>query len=451
MRSPGVRPALALLLAGAVLFLASCNRTEEETAAASSGSPGAVVQTPTVTTVRAVTRQVSASVQATGGFAAEESSNVASETTGVIVSTLVDVGDFVQQGQVIARLDDRDAKLRLDQVEAQQRQAEAAVRQAQSKLGLSGNQNFDASLVPEVLAARAAYESAEAQLKLAQANAQRYANLVESGDVSRSAYDSARTTVDTAQAQVNAARQQLEGAQNTARQNYGGVETQEASLQAIRAQVALARKTLDDTQIKAPFDGYVSARPVSPGEYVSTSTNIATIVRLTPIKLELRVPENYSPDMRVGLPVSANVPGYPGRMFQGRVTAVNPEVDTNSRTFTVEAEFANTGRELKPGMFGEARVALPGSQEGIFVPRSAVLTDATTNSSQVFMIRDGKARLAVVQLGVQDGADVRILSGIPADAVLATDHLQELYDGQTVNVLDSAGGAQKSKGGLPHA
>ena len=81
-----------------------------------------------------------------------------------------------------------------------------------------------------------------------------------------------------------------------------------------------------------------------------------------------------------------------------------------------------------------ARVVLPGSTKGMFVPREAVLTDATTNSSQVYMVVDGKARVAVVQLGEQLGTNLRILSGIPEDAVLATDHLADLYDGQNVTV-----------------
>src|SRR5207247_318022 len=89
----------------------------------------------------------------------------------------------------------------------------------------------------------------------------------------------------------------------------------------------------------------------------------------------------------------------------------------------------------KPGMFATARVVLPGSARGMFVPRSAVLTDPTTNSSQVFMVVEGKAHVAVVQIGEPDGDQIRILAGIPEDAVLATDHLQDLYDGQGVNVL----------------
>jgi multidrug efflux pump subunit AcrA (membrane-fusion protein) len=92
---------------------------------------------------------------------------VAPETNGVIKTTPVDVGSYVTQGQVIARLDDRDPKLRLQQAQAARAQAEAALRQAESKIGLAQNQTFDAANVPEVLAAKAAYESAQAQAKLA--------------------------------------------------------------------------------------------------------------------------------------------------------------------------------------------------------------------------------------------------------------------------------------------
>ena len=420
-----------------VLGLAGCQRSE--TSASNAPAQGkAAVQTPTVATVRAVAREVSATVQATGSFVAYDSSDVAPNVAGIIVATKVDVGDVVQQGQVIALLDDRDAKLRLDQARAGQQQAEASVRQAQSKIGLGQNQTFDPSTVPEVLAAKAAYESAQAQQRLAQADAKRYENLVNSGDVSRSAYDKAHTQVETADAQVNATRQQYEATLNAARQNYQGVATQEASQQGTRAQLAMAEKALADTQIHAPFAGFVSARAVTPGEYVSTSSKIATIVRVTPIKLQLQVPELYAPQMKRGLNVEAAVSGYAARVFQGRVTAINPAVDPNSRTFVVEVTFPNTDLALRPGMFATARVVLPGSTQGIFVPQSAVITDPTTNSSQVFLIRDGRARLAVVQMGEKDGDQVRILSGIPADAVVATDHLQDLYDGQGVRVSGAA-------------
>ncbi len=415
------------------VVLAGCQRSDTS-ASTAQASGKAAVQTPTVSAVRATTRDVSATVQATGSFVALDSSDVAPNEAGIIVATLVDVGDFVQQGQVIARLDDRDAKLRLDQARAAQQQAEASVRQAQSKIGLGQDQKFDPSTVPEVLSAKAAYESAVAQQKLAQADSKRYENLVNSGDVSRSAYDKAATQVETADAQVNATRQQYEAALNAARQNYQGVATQEAGQLGTRAQLAMAEKVLADTQVRAPFAGYVSARAVTPGEYVSASAKIATILRVTPIKLELQVPELYAQQMKRGLNVEASVTGYAGRVFQGSVTAVNPAVDPSSRTFVVEVTFANRDVALRPGMFATARIVLPGSTQGVFVPASTLITDATTNSSQVFLIREGKARLAVVQVGERDGDMVRILTGIPADAVVATDHLQDLYDGQNVKL-----------------
>ena len=432
-----LRTLLTLSLAGLLAGLTACQRSETSASAAQTTGKAAV-QTPTVATIRATAREVSATVQATGSFVAHDSSDVAPNEAGIIVTTQVDVGDFVQQGQVIARLDDRDAKLRLDQARAAQQQAEASVRQAQSKIGLGQNQAFDPSTVPEVLAAKAAYESAVAQQKLAQADSKRYENLVNSGDVSRSAYDKARTQVETADAQVNATRQQYEATLNAARQNYQGVATQEASQLGSRAQLAMAEKVLGDTEVRAPFAGYVSARAVTPGEYVSTSSKIATILRVTPIKLELQVPELYAQQMKRGLSVGANVTGYAGRVFQGSVTAINPAVDPNSRTFIVEVTFANADVALRPGMFATARIVLPGSTQGIFVPSNTLITDATTNSSQVFMIRDGKARLAVVQVGERDGDLVRILTGIPADAVLATDHLQDLYDGQSVKLAGAS-------------
>ena len=82
-------------------------------------------------------------------------------------------------------------------------------------------------------------------------------------------------------------------------------------------------------------------------------------------------------------------------------------------------------------MFATARILLTGSSKGIFLPRQAVLTDPSTNSSQVFFIRDGKARVAVVQLGAVDGDLVQILSGISPDVVVATDHLQDLLRRRT--------------------
>lgn len=420
----------------ALLATAGCNNSKKDVSVTEAATgPAKLLR---VATVRAITREVSSSVQTTGSFLAEESSDVAPPAAGRVIETPVDAGAFVKGGQILAKLEDRDAQLRLEAALASEQQAEASLRQAESHIGLVQGGKFDANNVPEVLSAKASYDSAVSQAKMSEADAQRYDALIKTGDVSQSAYDKARTQSDTAKEQTNSARQLYEAALNSARQSFQGVINAQASLAGARAQTSIARKAVDDTIIKAPFAGYISSRPIAVGQYVALTAKIATLVRVTPLKLDLQVQESSAPQLKVDADVEASVPGYPGRVFQGKVTAINPTVDANSRTVLVEAKFANQDLALKPGMFATARILLKGSSTGIFLPRTCVLTDPSTNSSQVFFVRDGKARVAVVQLGAVEGNLVQILSGISPDFVVAKDHLQDLYDGEPV---DSEGAA----------
>src|ERR1035441_9066674 len=198
-----------------------------------------------VSTAQSVARTVPASFEETGTFIADESSDIAPLVAGRVLTTPVNVGDFVKQGQVVCELDHRDAELRLEQAQAQLNEATSAMHQAESRIGLRGGSQFDANTVPEVAAARANYESAQAQARLAATDARRYENLVASGDVSRSAFDKAHTQQETADAMANAARQQYEAALNGARQGFGAVEGMQAGLAAARAQLAQAEKGLD--------------------------------------------------------------------------------------------------------------------------------------------------------------------------------------------------------------
>jgi multidrug efflux pump subunit AcrA (membrane-fusion protein) len=401
------------------------------------GSPVAAVtktgpQSISIATAQASSRTIPASFEETGTFIADETSDIAPLVAGRVLTTPVNVGDFVKQGQVVCELDHRDAELRLDQARAQLNEATSAMHQAESRIGLRGGAEFDANSVPEVAAARANYESAQAQARLAAADAKRYENLVASGDVSRSAFDKAHTQQETADAMANAARQQYEAALNGARQGFGAVESAAAALAAARAQLAQAEKGLADTTIPAPFDGNITARPVAAGEYVALSNKIATIVRMDTLKLQLQTPEQRASRAKVGMPVTARVSAHPDREFSGQVTAIDASVDPTSRVFIVEARFENGKSELRPGMFAKARVLLPGGETAVFVPRTAILRDKTTDSNQVFAIENGKARLRVVVVGDADGGQIRIASGLTGNETLAVNHLTDLYDGAAV-------------------
>jgi multidrug efflux pump subunit AcrA (membrane-fusion protein) len=438
---------VSVLLAVALLC-AACSRSGSQAngkenraggAGGASAAPGAAeaAEAPAVqvTTVRVESRSVPSFIEATGSLTANESSQVAPQTSGQVAATPVSVGAFVRQGEVIARLNDRDARLRLQQAQATARQAAAVVRQAEVRLGLGPNSRFDASTIPEVRAAAAAYDAALAQQRLAEANARRYAELVETGDVARSVYDQYRTQAETARAQAANARQQMETAINQARQNNQGIQTAQAALEGAQAQVAIAQKAVADTVVRSPYAGYVSERPIARGEFVTTASVIATVLLTNPLKLQLQVPELNAPRIQLGMGVSLSVDAYPDRKFGGRITAINPAIDPTSRAVTVEATVDNPDNALRSGMFVTARITLPGGGQSVFVPRSAIVSDQNTNSYRVFVVKGTTAQLRVVQIGDEENGAVQILSGVQADEEVATSNLEQLFEGAKVQPM----------------
>ncbi len=387
-----------------------------------------------ITVGRSEMRNVAASIQATGSIVADEVTNVAPKTAGKISNISVDVGDFTSAGSIIARIDDRDARLQLATAQANVVKAQAAVAQAEARLGLTARSTFNASSIPEVRAANANYEQSVAELKQAEANEKRYRDLTESGDVAMVTYETYRTQRDTARARMNAARQQLDVAINTARQSNQAIATAKADVASAQTQVATAQQAIADTVITAPLSGFVSSRPVAVGEFVTSASIVATILRTNPIKINIQVAEADIPYVGVGRGVSAEVDAYKDRRFAGTVVAVNPAVDPVSRSAIVEATFENGDNALRAGMFATVRINREGGGSGIFVPKSAVFNDQATQSYRVFVIEEGIAKLKVVQLGPEEGDSIQILSGVEADATVAISNLDQLFEGAKVAV-----------------
>ena len=436
VRQTFVTPALAgylfLALSFAAAFSACSSRSSEARGNASRPQEDSAVIA--VTTARSESRDVPAYIQATGSLVAQETSSIAPKVAGKVVNVGVNVGQFVGQGALIAKIDDRDARLDLAQAQAGVKQAQAAVRQAEARIGIGPNGSFNASAVPEVRAASANHQQLLAELRQAEANEKRYRELVESGDVAMITYEQYRTTRDTARAKANAAKEQLDAAINTARQNNQAIRVAEANVEAARTQVATAEQAIADTVVRAPFSGYISERQVAVGESVTSATVLATILRTNPIKIQIQVAEADVPTVSVGRGVSVEVQAYKERRFGGTVTAVNPAVDPTSRSAIVEASIENGDNALRPGMFGSARITREGGSVGVFVPKSAVYHDQATQSYRAFVIVEGLAKLRVLQLGTEEADSFQIISGLQADEVVATSNLDQLYEGAKVAV-----------------
>ncbi len=373
---PGLPSALIVVL---VLAAAACSRRAPTEAPAQ--PPAAVAVT--VSTVKSEEQVVT--LEATGSFEPDESSDVAPDSSGRVVATPVDVGQFVKEGAVLVRLQGIDAGLRLDE-------ARAAVSRAEANLKLAESQNA-----------------------LAQTTAQRYASLLGTGDVSSTVADQARTGAETSVQNVNTAR---------------------ATVAQARAQLALAEKAVADVAVIAPFSGFISQRRVSLGEYVQPSTAVVTLLKIDPLRLQLTIPGVQAGLVRIGQTVNATVDAFPGQTFTGRISAVNPAISAESRSFRAEARVPNPEALLKPGMFAVATVDQGRTVKTMLVPARAVIDDANTNSHRVFVVdKENRARLRVVQLAARDvGDEIRIVSGLQETDRVATSNLAQLYDGAEVTV-----------------
>lgn len=427
-----VRPALIIAAISAVIFAVSCGttRSAEVQQANNANTPA---DAPIATTAaQSESREVPAVIQATGSLTADEISNIAPKVAGKVSDISVNVGQFVQQGAVVAKIDDRDARLELASAEAGVKQAIAAVRQAEARLGLDSNSKFDAAAIPEVRSANANYEQIVAELRQAEANEKRYRELVETGDVPLVTYEQYRLARDTARARANSAKEQLDAQINTARQNNQQIRSAEAAVEAARTRVEIAKQSITDTVIRAPFSGFISERQVAVGEFVSTATVVATLLRTNPIKIQIQVAESDVPSIILGRGVSIEVEAYRDRRFSGVVTAVNPAIDAQSRSAIVEASIENSENLLRSGMFATARISKEGGSTGVFVPKTAVYNHLPTQSFRVFVLENGIAKLKVVQLGPEEGDSVQILVGLDADQTVATSNLEQLFEGAKV-------------------
>ena len=364
---------LLLLCLASIFALAGCRRSNGQPNSAANASPTpSVIQ---VSTAAAVSRQLPQYFEGTGSLAANEQTDVAPETAGKVAAVGVDIGSSVKRGQMLVRLEDADFKDRVGQAQAQLDQARATLEQNRAKIGLRPGQKFAPENVPEVAAARAA-------LDLAEKNLRRYEKLVESGDVSRAAYDLQKSQRDQAAEQYQALIHQ-------AQQNYAAVANAQASVDAALSHVSLAKRNLSYTNVTAPMAGYVSDRPADIGEYISPQQKVATIVSLNPLRVRIDVPEQSIPQVHVGESVSVTVAAYPDRNFAGHVARISPSVTASSRTLTVEAEVENSGAELKPGQFATIKILMPQSAAAVMVPQRALRT--ISGATYVFVIKNGFA------------------------------------------------------------
>ena len=437
--------AAAILTLGlfSVVISTGCGSSANSATTANTAEPAVI----DVTTAQAVIRPIPSYIEATGSLASDAQTDVAPAVGGKIVEVNFDIGSYVTQGSVLVRLDARDANIRLDQARAQveqQRQAVqqadanvqqaiASLRQTQARLGISDGEGFRIEDFSQV-------KSISAQLQLAEIELRRTERLLESGDVSKSAYDQRRAQRDQLLGQLDEARSNAAVAIRAVNTAQAAVESARAAAGGARAAVATgqtqieqAQKAVSDTLVLSPISGYVAERTADLGEFISPNTpnaKIATIVRTSTLRMKIDIPEQNIGKVATGQGVSLQTSAYPDRNFAGTVVRIAPGLNTTARTLTVEAEVQNGEGLLKPGQFATVRITQSKPEPAVMIPVSAVKTVGETNS--VFVVKDGAAREQFVQLGLLENDMIQVKQGIVEGDSVATSNLNLLTDGVLV-------------------
>jgi len=185
--------------------------------------------------------------------------------------------------------------------------------------------------------------------------------------------------------------------------------------------------------IRAPFDGTVGLRLVSPGAYVKTGDDIANLESLGSMKLDFRVPETYLARLASGQTLAVRVDAWPDQSFEGAIYAIEPGVDEETRTVLLRARLPNKGNKLRPGLFARVSLVLERRDNALVVPEQAIVP--VGQQTFVYRVADGKALMIPVTLGLRRPGQVEILEGVNAGDMVVTDGQLKIRDGAAVTVL----------------
>jgi len=385
-RTPNRGSLHALAVLTAALLAVSVIACGKDTTSARAAGRDKAPEPRLVRVVAAAVGRLPRTVTVTGTLAADEELVAGFKVAGRVSEITVDLGSPVRKGQVLARLDPTDFRLRVEQ-------AEAALRQVRAGLGLARESSAE-SVDPEKTAL---VREARAVLEEARLNRDRMVRLWEKDYIARSEVDASLSKMLVAESRYQAAMEEIRNRQELLAERSSGL--------------ALARQQMADAVLSAPIDGAVRERRASVGEYLAAGAPVFGLVRVHPLRLRVAVPERDASSVRVGQAVRVLLEGDPA-VHDGRVARLSPSIQEQNRTLIVEAEVANRDGRLRPGSFARAEIVVEADRNAVMVPGSTVVTFA--GLEKVFVVKDGKAVEKRIRTGRRSGDRVEILEGVAA-------------------------------------
>ncbi len=340
------------------------------------------VPTLNVVTLKPNDNAVSVTLPATTSAFAE--AKLYARASGYIAKRLVDIGDHVKKGQLLALIS-------APELEQQIAQAEATLAQT-----------------------RASLKQSEADRDLAASNWQRDKPLLQKGWVSKQKGDEDKQTLDAKEAAVNVAQ---------------------ANISAQQAQLKVLHQQRDYLSVVAPFDGVITKRNIDVGSLVqaddTTSSYLFTIMQSDVIRVQVHVPQDQAFGVAPGVPAIVRVPEMPDRSFRGKVTRIADAVDPATRTLLTEIDVPNPDGTLLPGIYCEAELHIPRKVPSLVIPSGAIVFNA--QGLHVAVAKDGEAHFHSVKVMRDFGTTVEVSGSIKAGDKVILDPPVNLANGAKVN------------------
>jgi len=369
------------IVIGLALLMCGCQNSDSEEKITPPGSK--IVELPTVKVVPVKKGDISVSLVATGTIFPEYESKIGPKISGTIETVYVDEGDTVQKGQPLVQLDQKNMLIAV-------RQGQAAVRVAEAQL-----------------------KEAEVKGENLKKEKERLAHLLTKNVISQQKYDD----IDTAYSMA-----------------LTGMEVIRAQILSSRENLAMAEQKLSDTVIIAPFSGLIVKRFINQGEFVSTMppSPLFLMMNIDKVKTEIGLPEVHIARIHIGNPVDITVDTYPGSIFKGTVSTINPMVDPVSRAFTVKVEISNKDHRLKPGMFARVTIYLTIHKGALIVPFKSVMK--REGATVVFVIEGATVRLRAVAAGITNEGEIEVMDGLKEGEEVIIEGHYGMADNTTVRV-----------------
>jgi HlyD family secretion protein len=421
------------------LLLGGCGRGSNRLR---SGAGGAPSPAPVPTAVAQRTA-VHPTLSIAGIIAPLQNVAISSSLTEFADRVLVNEGDHVRAGQVLAVLDTADLRAQLDAQLRTVASDEAKISQARYTAQLNYGQSPQ-----QVTQARQTLAQAQHTLALDTLTMQRDQQLLSQGFIQQQSFDQARTQVSNDEAAVRSAQAALASAITNEKVNgnpeqglqSANVAAAQADAASARAQAQQIRVQIAHATITSPVDGVVVNRNFNPGEYPSGRT-LFTIQQLSDVYAELNASSTDIFRIHDGAPVRIHAGGdQTGRTYDGKVVAVLGQVQPGSTNFTVKAQVKNPGDVLQAGVPVTATIDLP-TTAGIGIPATSFLDDTR---SSVMVAQKGVAKRVPVKELASDGT-TSIVTGLPAGATVISDGQLGLTDGQSLGGRPQPGASGKPR------